>query len=684
MTAAPSGVRYALDIGGTFTDLAVLADGRVTVTAKVLTTHADPLAAVAGALAGAPPGSNGGELALLHATTLVANAIIERRGSPVTLVTTEGFADTLLIGDEGRFDMYDLELRFPDPLVAAGDVIEIGERTSAAGDILVGVSREAVAAVAGRLRGSVAVAFLHSYANPANERHFAEVLRELRPDLPVTLSSDVAREVGEYARTSTAVANAFVKPVVTPYLEHLERLAWERLDRRARVLMMLSAGGLTPLATAAALPIRIVESGPAAGVTAAHAFLARRLEAGRHEQAVTLDMGGTTAKVAFLDPGQEMPLRATLEVAREDRLKSGSGLPLLVPSVDLIEIGAGGGSIAHRSELGLLEVGPQSAGSEPGPAAYGRGGSEPTVTDANVVLGYVPPWQRLGGVTKVDAAAARRAFEGLATSLSIDIVSTALAVHDLADEHMAAAIRVAGAERGEGVEDRVLVAFGGAAPLHACGVARRVGIRRVLIPLHAGVFSALGLATAPLAYEAVRPWRASIPLQANEAATVERLFSEMRAEIGAAVGEGLQLSAVVEMRFRGQNLAIDVPVPIADDGVPDPRSLRETFFAEYERVFDRRPAALVEAIAWRLRGTGGRPDVEVGDAGTALAPLPSVLAVFTPGAGPREVPVVARRGPAAGAGPALIVEDHTTTVVPPGWRWAVTADGVVELEVDDD
>jgi len=694
------GVRVAIDIGGTFTDVVVTAGTRIVHTAKVLTTYERLLEAVeAGIEAGLRRLPADVEMAqydgttLLHATTLVSNAYIERKGADVSVVVTKGFRDLLDLGDGSRFDPWDLNVDVPWHFVSAEEVFEVDERCSVTGEELIPVKEDEILALAGGLKGSVAVALLHAYADPAHEQEVERLLRAARPDLDVTISSRLSREVGEVPRLVTTVANAYVRPLMRPYLAELRRSIAAITGRETPILVMSSNGGLAPVDTVADAPVRIAESGPAAGVRAAHAYAAgTRLLSDADRRIVSLDMGGTTAKIAFADGEATLRLRSSMEVARDRKLRTGSGIPLAVSSLDLVEVGAGGGSVAHRNAFGLVEVGPESAASQPGPAAYGRGGTRPTVTDANVVLGYIPPGQRLGGVEALHVELARAAVGQLREGTGdesdrpglteTEIEGVALAVHDVANEHMAGAIRVAASERGLRAEDHTMVAFGGAAPLHACGVARGVGIRRVLIPPEPGVFSALGLALAPVSYEAARTFRVLLPFGDAEHAEALAHVGSMRDEIREVVGDTPTETVIADIRFRGQGSSISVAL---GSQLPDGAAVHHLFAAEYRRLYSRFPDAPAEIAVLRLQAIGASPNVALNlghmSDGQRASAAAAVFADQLREPSRLEVAVLPRTGELRqGTGPALITEQHTTTVVPPGWNWLIDETGAIALE----
>ena len=692
------GLLLAVDIGGTFTDLLLLDPAREqSHVGKVLTT-ADPAAGVlhgTAALLAQAEVAPGAVARVIHGTTLVTNALIERRGARTALLTTAGFRDALEIGTEGRYDIYDLGLVKPEPLVERRLRFEVPERMNAAGAVLRPLAVAALERICAALRhedvAAVAVCYLHGYANPAHEVATAEVLRERLPGLPVTLSHRVAPALREYQRTSTTVANAYVQPLAAGYLRRLQE-GFGAVGIEAPLHIMLSNGGTATVDTAADFPIRLVESGPAGGALAG-VFWGRHTG---HDDVLAFDMGGTTAKAVFAARG-ELAVTAESEVARVRRFRRGSGLPLLVPAVQMIEIGAGGGSIARLGPLGLPTVGPDSAGSEPGPACYGRGGREPTVTDADLLLGYLDPLSFAGGSMTLDVAAARAAHRELAAALRMDRVRLAWGIHELVNENMAAAARVHAAERGLDTRRHTLVATGGAGPVHACGVARRLGLGSVVIPPLAGVGSAFGLLLAPISFDLTRSYLARLDRVdvAALAGILEEMEREGRGRVAAAgvAEEAMTVRRTADLRYVGQGYEIRVPVP---PGIPDRALLdevRRLFEQEYARFYGQTSEGVpLEVVNWRISVAGPRPDFEhlparllqrhdsVGAPPVARPRYRSAL--FDGAAGFVPTPVYQRHLLAAdfsAAGPAIIEEAESTTVVPPGWSAAVSADGCLLL-----
>ena len=498
-------IRLGVDIGGTFTDVAIeVGDRRFT--AKNLTTPRAPEAGVLTAVRAVmtDAGIKAGDVNLIiHGTTLATNALIERKGAKTALLTTEGFRDVIEIRHENRFEQYDVNIDLPPPLVPRRLRLPIRERIDAQGAVLTPLDEESISraidVLAAQNVEAVAVGLLHSFTNPDHERLVGEAVAKGLPNVPVTLSSDVSPEMREYERFSTACANAYLQPLMGRYLGRLEaELA--SAGFHCPMLLMTSGGGITTTDTATRFPVRLVESGPAGGAIFA-ACIARQ---NGLDQVVSFDMGGTTAKICLIDKARAQTARA-FEVARIYRFLKGSGLPLRIPVIEMVEIGAGGGSIAGIDAIGRIAVGPQSAGSEPGPVCYGRGGTEPTVTDADLVLGRISPQTFSGGKMNLDIDGARRATTAkIGASLDLSVEHAALGISEMVDENMANAARVHAIESGKDLQERTLIAFGGAAPLHAARVAEKLGIARILIPSNAGVGSAVGLLRAPVAYEIVR------------------------------------------------------------------------------------------------------------------------------------------------------------------------------------
>ena len=689
MTSSPT-IRLGVDIGGTFTDVA-LEIGERRFTGKILTTPHAPEDGVLAALrsvtaeAGVEPGEVG---VIIHGTTLATNALIERKGARTALLTTEGFRDVVEIRHENRFEQYDVNIDLPPPLVPRRLRLPVRERIDAQGEVLVPLDESSVAraieTLAAQQVEAVAVGLLHSFTNPEHERRVGDAIARRLPQVAVTLSCDVSPEMREYERFSTACANAYLQPLIGRYLVKLARELL-RAGFHCPLLLMTSGGGITTTETAIRFPVRLVESGPAGGAIFA-ACIAR--EHGL-DQVVSFDMGGTTAKICLIDKAQPQTARA-FEVARIYRFLKGSGLPLRIPVIEMVEIGAGGGSIARVDTLGRIVVGPDSAGSEPGPVCYGRGGEEPTVTDADVVLGRIDPTTFSGGKIALDVAAAKRATaDQIAAALNLATEHAALGISEMVDENMANAARVHAIESGKDLRSRTLIAFGGAAPLHAARVAEKLGISRVLVPVNAGVGSAVGLLRAPVAYETVRG--RLMRLGSFEAASVNRLFAEMRAEAEAIVRRGAPAAKLVEqrsafMRYRGQGHEIAVELPVRDLTAADRSTIRELFEAVYRRLYSRPiPGVEIEILSWVVavsapsEGQLGAPTRE-----RASKPKPaSRRPIFDPHTGEfEEVDIYRRPDLAPGArisGPAVIAEDETSTVVSPLFDARIDRFGYIEL-----
>ena len=604
-------LRVAVDIGGTFTDgVASLSPSGQIWVGKTPTTPVDPgeavstviknlLAQVAYSMgASAPPLHE-----VVHGTTLITNTLIERKGALTALVTTEGMADMLDIGREWRYDPYDLEIVMPAPLAEKRHRYEVAERLNARGEVITALNDDSIDALIMKLKQSgvtsVAVSLIHAYVNDAHERTIRDRIAQAMPGLAISISSELAREIKEFERTSTTVANAYVKPLVTEYLNELEhRIAEIQKDIPLRV--MVSSGGFTAASSGAESPIMLLESGPAAGV------LSALNTARRHDvaQVVAFDMGGTTAK-ACVAVGGEAPVAHSFECARAERFKKGSGLPILIPSIELIEIGAGGGSIAHKNRLGLLNIGPESSGSVPGPACYQRGGEDATVTDADLFLGYLNAENFLGGEMTLDRRLAGEAIGRLAETLGVTQIDAAWGICNMVNENMASAARIHIAESGYDPRDFSMVATGGAGPVHAIEVARKLRIPRVLIPIAAGAGSCLGMLAAPARVDRAwsRPQLLSDMDWALVAASLAALKAEAEAELAAAGARDVDWRIAADMRYYGQGAEVSVSIPYEpvtqDTGVKVLRQFEEQYKKLYGRLV---PNARPQVITWRLTG----------------------------------------------------------------------------------
>jgi N-methylhydantoinase A len=683
--------RLAVDIGGTFTDIVLLAGERRWV-GKLLTTPRAPEVAVIEGARGVleEAGLAFTDIGLfVHGTTLATNAIIERKGAATALIATDGFRDVIEIADEGRFDQYDINIVKPAPLVPRELRFTVPERMDVHGAVRRPLDVAAVRAVAKRLDAldieAVAVALIHAYANPTHEARVGEILAEACPRVSVTLSSQACPEAREYERTSTAIANAYVQPLMAGYLRRLER-EMGKLGLASPIHLMTSGGSLASLETAARFPVRLVESGPAGG-----AILAGRIALERGERRIlSFDMGGTTAKICLIDDGEPLKAR-TFEVDRQSRFKKGSGTPVRIPIIEMVEIGAGGGSIARVDTLQRILVGPDSAGAEPGPACYGRGGTEPTVTDADLAIGKIDPARFAGGKIAIDTAKAEAALaSGVGAKLAgIGAEQAAVAVAEIVDENMANAARVHAVERGVALGDRALVAFGGAAPLHASRLAEKLGINRIIVPPDAGVGSAVGFLAAPAAYELVRSRYMRLDQFDVEAANdlIDGMQREAETHARAAAGERpVKVKRSAFMRYAGQGHEITVVLPDQPLAAGDAATFRQAFEREYTRLFARHiPNAVIEIMSWVvLATTETEPPQRLGRVAKRAAPAAAgERSVFDARLAKRlAVPVFERGSLAPGmaiAGPALVVEEGTSTYVSPSFDLSVDAGGALVL-----
>ena len=685
MRAKSMPARLAVDIGGTFTDIVLLAGERRLVNKLITTPHAPELAVIDGvreilARAGLAVSDIG---VFVHGTTLATNAIIERKGAKTALLTTEGFRDVIEIADEGRFDQYDINIVKPVPLVPRELRFSIPERMDVHGSVRRALDEAAVRAACARLRElhieAAAVAFIHAYANPAHEIRVGEMLAEVCPDLAVTLSSQACPEAREYERTSTAIANAYVQPLMSGYLWRLQS-TMHALGYRHPIHLMTSGGSLASLETAARFPVRLVESGPAGG-----AILAGQLALERGERRIlSFDMGGTTAKICLIDDGEPLKARA-FELDRQSRFKKGSGMPVRIPVIEMVEIGAGGGSIARVDGLQRILVGPDSAGAQPGPACYGRGGREATVTDADLSIGKIDPERFAGGKIGIDARQAEAVLRhGVGDRLGgMSAEQAAVGVSEIVDENMANAARVHAIERGVAIGERTLVAFGGAAPLHASRIAEKLGISRIIVPPDAGVGSAVGFLAAPAAYELVRSRHMLLSAFDADAANgiIDALVGDAGAHCRAAAGERrIQVRRSAFMRYAGQGHEIMVALPDRVLVPADVATFRQDFEREYSRLFARHiPDAEIEIMSWMvIASTPTEAPVRLAAVGPKLAPPPArQRSIFDARLGRRQAVAVFDRNVLmpgmAIKGPALIVEEGTSTYVSPSFDVDVDA-----------
>ena len=680
--------RFGVDIGGTFTDLVVVDEttGALRV-GKVLTTAKDPAHGVEQGIqtlldeARVAPAR---VRAVVHGTTLATNALIERKGARTALLTTAGFRDAVEIGREGRYDMYDLFIDPPAPLVPRHLRREVDERLRPDGSVLGPLdeagARRVIAGLAEEGVEAVAICLLHAYLNPVHERRLAELVREAMPHVVVSCASDVVPEIREYERASTTSANVYVAPLMARYLEDLER-RMSGLGVPGQLYIMQSSGGIALPPLARRLPIRLVESGPAAGALAAAQAARERGDT----RLLSFDMGGTTAKACVIDGGAPLVARE-FEVARADRFKKGSGLPIRVPVIEMIEIGAGGGSIARVDRMGLLKVGPDSAGADPGPACYNLGGRLPTVTDADLLLGYLDAEFFLGGRMRLDRTAAERAVaEHVARPLGLDVTAAAWGIHRVVNENMAAAARIHGIERGRDLRAYPLFAFGGAGPVHCWQVARVLKVPRILLPLGAGAMSAWGLLAAPLAFDFVRTLRAR--LDTGDWDALNRLFAEMEdegRELLARAGvarESVSVSRIAEMRYVGQGHEVEAPVPAGRLSAASLPVMTASFETAYRALYHRLPQGVaIEALNWRVTVSAPAPTLAFGGGAAAGGGAASGAvktrrrAWFAEAQGWVDTPVYDRYALGPGTtfeGPAIVEERESTAVIGPGARCRV-------------
>ncbi|HEY1928668.1 MAG TPA: hydantoinase/oxoprolinase family protein [Caulobacteraceae bacterium] len=677
----------AVDIGGTFTDAVLRSSDGSVVVDKTLTTHGDLLEGFFRAAdlvlkkAGAQPSSVDG--VVVHATTVVTNALIERKGQITALIITRGFRDVLSIRNEHRYEMYDPQIEFADPLIPRELTFEVDERVLADGQVLQTADPKQIRELAAKLKAegvvAAAICLINAFRNGANEQAIAQVLREEAPEIYLSLSSTVAPQIREYPRASTTAINAYTTPITEPYLKGL-KIGLEKAGVANQPLIMLSSGGVIGADVAGRNPVRMIESGPAAGALAA-AYFAERLGLDR---LMSFDMGGTTAKACLIENRRPL-VTGTLEVDRKYRFAEGSGMPLTIPSIDMIEIGAGGGSIASVDNLGLLKVGPRSAGSEPGPACYGRGGQDPTVTDADLVLGFLDPDNFLGGDMRLDKPAAEAAVDRLAERLGTDRAATAAGIFRIVAEAMAGATRAHATDRGVDHRGLPLLAFGGAGPVHACAVGELLQSTAVIFPPQASVLSAFGSLVTPVRLDLVRS--ALSGLNSLDWDQVDRLLGEMTAEgieglTEAGVTEDKIVWAVgADLRYAGQQNEVGITLEEDPRSHRDPERIHKAFEAAYFAQYGVNPSHVpVEVVSWRLTARGPDNVVHAAPARSGAPAEPK---------GERDVPLWAaagkaklydRKALAAGQaieGPALIEERETTVVLPPGWTGVMDSMGCI-------
>ncbi|PPB79445.1 N-methylhydantoinase A [Albidovulum inexpectatum] len=683
-------IRMGVDIGGTFTDV-VLEKGGEQFSVKVLTTYAAPENAIIDGMhqvcakAGVDPSAIE---QIIHGTTLATNALIERRGAKTALITTEGFRDVIEMRTESRFEQYDLNLNLPDPLLPRQMRFTVPGRVNAKGEILVDLDRTDVEAVVDRIAEagfeSVAVGLIHSYLNPAHEELVREVLAERLPDVSVSISSEVSPQMREYERFNTVVANAYIKPLMASYLGRLE----DRLRREGvtcRIFLMHSGGGIISIQNAAEFPVRLVESGPAGGaVFAAHIAARYGLD-----KVLSFDMGGTTAKICLIK-NQTPKTSRVFEVARTYRFKKGSGMPISIPVIDMVEIGAGGGSLAHVDGMRQIRVGPESAGSEPGPACYGRGGTRPAVTDADLVLGKLDPNNFAGGSIALHPDQSQKALSAhVGDILDMDAVEAAFGVAEVVDENMANAARVHAVENGEDLSEYTMIAFGGAAPLHAGRLCEKLGIERLLVPPGAGVGSAIGFLRAPFSFEANRS--VYMKLSDFDADKIKSLLTDLKAEATGFVRTCDDVSPIlsefkVYMRYTGQGW--EIPVDLTEDQAmnPDAATFEARFEEDYTKLFGRPVAGMdIEITVWSVNATTPPEEVariETTD-GDAPVALNGTRQIFDAASGKYlDAHVIDRSLMEAGQrvhGPAAVTEAETTIIVPASRDAIRQPDGCIDV-----
>ncbi len=685
-------IRLGVDIGGTFTDAVLEANGQRYST-KVLTTYGAPEDAILESMgqvcrkAGIQPDAIE---QIIHGTTLATNALIERRGAKTAFITTKGFRDVIEMRTESRFEQYDLNLKLPDPLLPRNRRYVVEERISASGDVLIELDVAGCEALAKKLAKanyeSIAIGLLHSYVNDSHEKQIADIFRQLMPSVLISLSSSVSPQMREYERFNTTIANAYIQPLMKAYLDRLKgRLQAAGAD--CPVFLMHSGGGIISLESAAAFPVRLVESGPAGG-----AIFAAEI-AGRHQldKVLSFDMGGTTAKICLIQNHTPKTARV-FEVARSYRFKKGSGMPISIPVIDMVEIGAGGGSLAHVDQLRQIRVGPESAGSEPGPACYGRGGERPAVTDADLIMGKLDPDNFAGGSIQLETGKSAASLNAhIGQILDMDATEAAWGLAEVVDENMANAARVHAIENGEDLSEYTMIAFGGAAPLHAARLCEKLGIARCLVPTGAGVGSAIGFLCAPFSFEANRS--VFMPMRAFDAEQIKVLFAEMEAEAAGFVrscdGQAdIALEYKIYMRYAGQGWEIAVPISAADASQPEASRFLARFEKDYKRLFGRTVQGMeAEITVWSVNSFTPTAKPERVQDVAAKTPVESRQSrpCFDPALG-QAVPaqIITRDMLATGSlvhGPALIVEDETTIVLPASRQATAASDGTIDIRV---
>lgn len=685
-----SRIRLGVDIGGTFTDVVLEKDGNQYST-KVLTTYAAPENAIIDGMqqvcdkAGVTPADIG---QIIHGTTLATNALIERRGAKTALITTQGFRDVIEMRTESRFEQYDLNLTLPEPLLPRQQRYTVLERIGARGEVLIELDKMVVEELVDQIVGagyeSVGIGLLHSYLNDSHERLIRDVFSDKAPGVMVSLSSEVSPQMREYERFNTVVANAYIKPLMKSYLGRLEgRLSEQGVG--CAIFLMHSGGGIISIESAADFPVRLVESGPAGGAVFA-ANIAARYDL---DKVLSFDMGGTTAKICLIK-NQTPKTSRVFEVARTYRFKKGSGMPISIPVIDMVEIGAGGGSLAHVDSMRQIRVGPESAGSEPGPACYGRGGLRPAVTDADLTLGKLDPNNFAGGSIKLDQQSSDNAlFSELGNKLNMDALTAAYGLVEVVDENMANAARVHAVENGEDLAEFTMIAFGGAAPLHAGRLCEKLGIDRLLVPTGAGVGSAIGFLRAPFSFEANRS--VFMKLSDFDSEHISRLLSDLEIEATGFVRSCDEQADIlseykVYMRYTGQGWEIPVALTAEQAQAPDENTFKRLFESEYVSLFGRPVDGMdIEITVWAVNATTPPKKVDRVPELSAqkAADIDSIRVMFDPALGEQQDSSVVLRDQMGDGdfvnGPAAITEDETTVIVPSSRLVIKQPDGCLDV-----
>ena len=685
-----SSIRMGVDIGGTFTDV-VLEVGEQQFSTKVLTTYTAPEDAIIDGMkqvceqASIQPAQI---QQIIHGTTLATNALIERRGAKTAFITTQGFRDVIEMRSESRFEQYDLNLTLPEPLLPRQQRYTVEERIGAKGDIYIELQRVEVETLVDQIKDmgyeSIAVGLMHSYLNDRHENMIREVLAEKMPNVAVSLSSEVSPQMREYERFNTVVANAYIKPMMKSYLGRLGgQLKKEGVE--CSIFLMHSGGGIISIESAAEFPVRLVESGPAGGaVFAAHIAARYGLD-----KVLSFDMGGTTAKICLIK-NQTPKTSRVFEVARTYRFKKGSGMPISIPVIDMVEIGAGGGSLAHVDSMRQIRVGPESAGSEPGPACYGRGGERPAVTDADLVLGKLDPDNFAGGSIKLETESSAKALQTvLGDTLDMDVQTAAYGLCEVVDENMANAARVHAVENGEDLAEYTMIAFGGAAPLHAGRLCEKLGVERLLVPPGAGVGSAIGFLRAPFSFEANRS--VYMRLSAFDPVAIKKILSELETEATAFVRScdadaAIQAEYKAYMRYTGQGEEIPIILSAEQAINPDAETFQSLFEKDYIALFGRAVEGMdVEITVWSVNSSTLAEKVEPVEAlsGKAKAHTNGSRHIFDPALGQSvEASIVHRVDLQNGdmvSGPSVITEDETTIILPSSRRAIRQIDGCIDV-----